>query len=241
MRDRPLSVCATDQEALCALLRLHAVPEPRILDCTANRGRMWKGLPFTPHRLDRDPALFEQGFTDTVADFRALPFGPAEFDVLVFDPPHIPDNAGAFSGVNAARGYDASQRWTDKFGTGAADLAGPNVSHLFAPFLAQARRVLVPDTGIVLAKIADQVHQSAYQWQHVDLILAAREAGFTACDLVIRVAHSRGGLIDPRWQHVYHVRSIHTFWLALRNGPSCCNPHAPAVQRPETLALWGAA
>ena len=50
----------------------------------------------------------------------------------------------------------------------------------------EAYRVL-RDEGILLAKIADYVHNHRYQWAHVELIKAGQEVGFTACDCVIKV------------------------------------------------------
>jgi len=221
---RPLSVVARDQDALRALLTLHAPPNPRILDVTYNRGRMWQGLGYCPHRSDRDVLLLEQGITDTAADCRVLPFADESFDVVVFDPPHQSDG-----GTNALGGD-----WGQRYGTAAFD---GDPSDLFEPFLSEARRVLVSDTGMVLAKIADQVH-SVYRWQHVDLIVAGRSAGFTPCDLVLRVSMSRGSLIDPRWKRVGHVRQVHTYWIALRNGSHCYSPTAPAASRDLTIPMF---
>lgn len=212
---RPVSVVDSDQEALLTLLGIHAVEAPRILDVTHNRGVMWRGLPFTPHRFDRDPALQLEGYVDTVGDFRALPAEwSAAWDVLVFDPPHLTDTSADAVGSVAAAAH-ATISWRDRYGLGAEDLVGENVAGCFAPFLAEARRVLVPG-GIVLAKIADQIHSGRYQWQHLELIQAARLLGFEPCDLVIRVSPQRGSLVDPKWRRVLHVRQVHTYWLVLR-------------------------
>jgi hypothetical protein len=221
---RPLSVVGRDQDALTALLALHAPPDPRILDVTHNRGRMWKGLPYRPHRSDRDPELHEQGFTDTVADFRELPFPQGSFDVVVFDPPHQSD------GGDNALGGD----WGERYGTAGYEC---DPSDTFDAFLTEAARVLVPRSGMVLAKIADQVH-TVYRWQHIDLVVAARAAGFTPCDLILRVALSRGQLIDPRWKRIGHVRQVHTYWLALRNGSQCYAATAPLVSRSLTGTMF---
>jgi hypothetical protein len=225
---RPLSVVGTDQEALRALISLHACPEPRILDVTHNRGRMWKGLPYTPHRSDRDPCLHEQGFTDTVADFRALPFPDASFDVIVFDPPHIGD-------------ADESVMGGQSFGVDAADmrLGWKSVPAQFSPFMCEARRVLRPRVGVVIAKICDQVTAGRYRFQHLDLIGAGRLHGMTACDVMLTVQWARGGLIDPKWKHVNHVRQVHTYWLAFRNGPDCISPTAPRADvKPRTTEMF---
>jgi hypothetical protein len=111
--------------------------------------------------------------------------------------------------------------------TGADYQHEPNVTFTFDAFLAEARRVLVPQTGVVLAKIADQIHGSEYQWQARALQNKAEEHGLSCCDLILSVRWSRGGLLDPRWLHVNHVRQVHCYWLALRNGPSCVSETAP--------------
>lgn len=228
---RPLSVVGTDQEALQALLSLHACPEPRILDVTHNRGRMWARLPYKPHRSDRDPALFEEGFTDTVADFRALPFEAGSFDVIVFDPPHI----------DHAFGQNLSGDWSERYGLHDEEYRdqGILIADLFQPFMAEAHRVLVPETGLVLAKIADSIHSQRSQWQHIDLIQAGKDHGLTACDLMIRVSWSRGSMIDPRWRRVCHVRTVHTYWLCFRNGTLCVSPTAQQADiKPRTTDMF---
>jgi SAM-dependent methyltransferase len=162
-----------------------------------------------------------------VADFRALPFADGSFDVIVFDPPHLTDQ------TNTGTTYHA------RYGTGADDMRGDNVSFLFAPFLEQASRVLRPASGLVLAKIADQIHGGEYQWQARALQNLAEAAGWTCCDLVLSVRWSRGSLIDPRWLHVNHARQVHTYWLALRNGPACISSTAQfADVKPRTAEMF---
>jgi hypothetical protein len=204
---RPVSVVESDQEALGTLLELHAGPEARILDVTYGRGVIWRGLPFSPHRADKNPQLKELGFVDTVCDFRELPFGSASYDVLVFDPPHLADvgDDSQLDGIDGRYGLDDE------------DLRGDdNVSHLFQPFLAEARRVLEPRHGRVICKIADLIHNEHYQLQHRDLIETAEALGYELDDLVIRVAYQRANLNDPRWETVRHVRQVHSYWLELR-------------------------
>ena len=82
-----------DCEAILVLLELHApAVNPRILDCTYNEGKMWKGIiEHQPHRMDINPEFP----IDTVGDFTAMPFPNGSFDVIVFDPPHLPTNAAS--------------------------------------------------------------------------------------------------------------------------------------------------
>ena len=95
-----------------------------------------------------------------------------------------------------------------------------NVSHLFGPFFAEARRVLRPG-GVALCKISDIVFNARYQWQHLDLKTAAEAAGMTACDMLILCNPSAGTLVSSKWKTAYHFRKSHCFWLVVRNGKRC--------------------
>lgn len=230
---RPLSVVSSDQQALSIAMQLHAVQEPRILDVTYNQGRIWKRTPFLPHKMDLNPDLKERGITDTVADFRAMPFENGSFDVIVFDPPHV-CNAGENSIVGGS-GTD----WGERFGNDSPDIHGVNeISAWFIPFLLEAQRVLVPKTGIVLAKIADQVTSGEYHFQHNDFIEAVKTVGMKACDLLLKVSWSRGGLNDPKWLHVFHARQVHCYWIVVRNGTQCMNPNGALLDKPYSLSMF---
>lgn len=196
-----------DPEALDILLALHASAEPRILDCTHNTGKMWKGAAYQPtHRMDID----ETYPVDTVGDFRAMPFGPGAFDVIVFDPPHLPN------------AYATNERTTghaDVYGVRVqeTDRAGDNVTALFPAFLAEAARVLAPE-GIVISKLTDLVHNHAYQWQLVDFINAVREAGLTPCDLLVKRDPAGGNLKSSKWKNVRHLKRVHSYFIVVRKG-----------------------
>jgi hypothetical protein len=207
---RPLSVAHSDPEALGNLLMVHAPPSAHIVDVTFNRGRIWKGLDYHPLRLDIDPQLYAAGITDQVADFRSLPLGAASAGILVFDPPHLTEARNGLAG-------DAS--YAARYGTRSLELdSATDITYLFEPFLLEAKRVLVPE-GLVIAKIADQVHRGAYRWQARMFQNITERLGFTCCDLVVKVRAA--GMTDPKWQHVHHVRKAHSYWLVLRNGSHC--------------------
>lgn len=201
---------ASDPRILDELLVLHAVEHPRILDASWAHGRIWRGSRYRPVRFDARVELQ----VDVVGDWNNLGeyFEAGSFDVVVWDPPHIND---------AGHGIVGAASWADTYGTRTAGLQGDNINHLFAPFLASAQTVLTPGCGLVIAKIADQVHSGARQWQPFDFVFSARAAGFTPCDLVVKARSS--SLTDPKWARQYHARSA-TFWIVLRNGPSCTGP-----------------
>jgi hypothetical protein len=203
---------ASDGAILRQLLVLHAPATPRILDATYGAGVMWTGLDYQPVRMD----IREDLDVDVHGDWPEMPrlFAPASFDVVVFDPPHVLD---AGDGIVGDSGY------AERYGTHATDLfrGADNIGHLYATFLHAARGVLQPRTGVVLAKIADQVHVRQ-QWQHVEFVTAARAAGFTPCDYAIKWRTSAP--IDPRWRNRYHVAKPWSFWIVARAGTSCQGP-----------------
>ena len=145
----------------------------RILDATINRGRFWEGSSRPDIGLDIDPTHEP----DVVGDNRKMPFKDAEFDVLVYDPPHVPN-----------QGQDKKKDFISRFGLGEKSPAanGYNFTHLYPPFVAEAYRVLKPE-GILFCKITDYIHGHRFQWAHVELLKAAEAAGFTACDCIVKI------------------------------------------------------
>jgi hypothetical protein len=208
---RPLSVLrGEDNEALELLIPVHwRSSDPRILDATYNKGVMWKGTAYQPHRMDINAELT----LDTVADFMAMPFVAGSFDVIVFDPPHLPT---ASASANSS-GIERAQYGLTANGHGRE---GDNVAGMFEPFLLEAKRVLV-DGGIVLAKIADITHNHRYQWQQVDFVNAVRRVGMTPCDLLVKWPGSGGNLKSSKWVNVYHLRRCHSYWIVVRNSTKC--------------------
>lgn len=204
MGTRPESVYhGRDPTLLEHLIAFYGVPKARVLDVTANRRRMWAGLDTSRTVfVDIDPAMQP----DVVADFRALPFADASFDVLVFDPPHLPSAAASPASLVQMR---------DDYGL---EHGGRGPATVFRPFLQEAARVLRAD-GVVLAKIKDYVHNHAYQWTLVDWITSVRVTpGLTPCDLRIKIDPCGGNLKSGRWVRAHHARVVHTWWAVVRKG-----------------------
>lgn len=194
-----------DYEALNILIPLHANPHPHILDCTWGKGTMWRGCNYQP-----DVATDIQKLPGSTgqADFTQLHtiFAP-RFDVVVFDPPHLP---------SAAASQHSTCPMIDRFGLDHST-DGDNVSSFFEPALVSIKQVLVSN-GIVLVKIADLVHNHVYQWQHIEVILAGRKAGLTPCDMLIKCDPAAGNLISSKWQNQHHLRKAHCYWIVFRKG-----------------------
>jgi hypothetical protein len=80
-----------DAELIEQLLNFYPRKKPRrILDATVNGGRFWRGSKRPVIGMDIDP----RHRPTVVADNSRMPFPGACFDVVVYDPPHIPNQAG---------------------------------------------------------------------------------------------------------------------------------------------------
>ena len=207
-RYQPLSSIwdGTDAELLRQMLDFYPRSRPKlILDATVNAGRFWEGGVYNVIGLDINAAFRP----DVVADNRRLPFKDCSFDVVVYDPPHVPN-----------QGSDRSKDFNTRFGLVLKSSAqnGYNFSHLYPPFVGEAFRVLIPE-GLLLCKIADYIHNHRYQWAHVEFIRAATDTGFCACDCIIKIR--KGPIVDPRWKTAHHVRRQHCYWLVFRKSSRC--------------------
>ena len=181
-------------------------PEP-ILDSTYNTGRMWKGSSRQIVSMDIDPKYKPM----IVGDNRVMKgVSDSAYGVVIYDPPHV-----------GPQGRDKSvKRFDVDFGATVEcnKEHGWTLSYLYPPFLRQAKRVLKP-SGLLLAKITDMVNCHRSQWAHCDFMRMADEAGFTVCDLIIKVR--KGPMVSTKWKTAHHARKRHCFWIICRNGPSC--------------------
>jgi len=197
-----------DAELLERLLEFYPRKRPRrILDATVNGGRFWQGSKRPVIGMDKEvrhrPRL--------VADHTAMPFRSKSLDVVVYDPPHIPN-----------QGRDNKKDFGERFGLVVRSTKENQYTftHTFPPFLREAYRVL-RDEGVLFAKITDYVHHHRYQWAHIELINAARAVGFTPCDCIVKIR--KGPIIDPKWKTAHHSRRQHCYWLIFRKSKKCEN------------------
>ena len=195
-----------DAELLERLLCFYPRKRPRrILDATVNGGRFWRGSKRTVIGLD-----IERRHRPTiVADNSCMPFAGSSFDVVVYDPPHIPN-----------QGKDKSKDFNTRFGLTMKSSKENHYtfSHTYPPFVREAFRVLKPE-GVLLCKLTDYVHHHRYQWAHIDFINAAQNAGLTACDCIVKIR--KGPIVDPRWKTAHHSRRQHCYWLVFRKSNKC--------------------
>lgn len=196
----------TDAELLEKLLDFYPRSRPQcILDATVNQGRFWK----SSHRPVIGLDIEVHHRPTVVGDNWHIPFRDESFDVVVYDPPHVPN-----------QGKDLSKDFNSRFGLVLKSPAenGYNFSHLYPPFAQEAYRVLEPE-GLLFAKISDYVHGHRFQWAHVEMIKAAVAAGFCPCDCIVKVR--QGPIISPRWKKAHHARRHHCYWLIFRKSDKC--------------------
>jgi hypothetical protein len=198
----------TDAELLERMLEYYPPERPKlILDATMNAGRFWEGSARDVVGLDIE-AKFRP---HVIADNRRQPFANCCFDVVVYDPPHIPN-----------QGSDKSKDFNTRFGLVLKSSAenGYNFTHLYPPFVREAFRVLKRE-GVLFCKIADYIHNHRYQWAHLEFIRAAVDAGFCACDCIVKIR--KGPILDPKWKRAHHARRQHCYWLVFRKSTKCEN------------------
>jgi hypothetical protein len=196
----------TDAALLERLLSFYPRKEPRrILDATVNGGRFWRGTSRPVIGMD----VQAKHHPDIVGDNTKMPFRRAAFDVVVYDPPHIPN-----------QGKDRSKDFNVRFGLIARSSKDNDYTftHTFLPFLKEAWLIL-QDEGILLCKLTDYIHHHQYQWAHVEFLQAAKEIGFRPCDCIIKVR--KGPIIDPKWKVAHHSRRQHSYWLIFRKSNKC--------------------
>ncbi len=184
-----------------------SIPVEPILDATFNHGRFWKGSGRQVVSMDIDPKYKPM----IVGDNRRMEgVESSSFGVVVYDPPHV-----------GPQGRDKSRKRFDE-DFGATMECGKEhdwgLSYLYPPFLEQAKRVLKPD-GLLLAKITDMVNCHRSRWAHCDFMRMADEAGFTVCDLIVKIR--TGPMASNKWKTAHHARKRHCFWIICRNGTRC--------------------
>lgn len=194
-----------DADLIEKMIVLYSKNQTVIVDVCCSGRVFWKGSSRKIIGVDINPAVKP----DIVADFAHLPMlDDSSVDIVVFDPPHLPEQAAS---------KNSSKLWETRYGITQRN-KGDNVSPLFDQFFKEASRYIKPD-GIVLAKIADLVHNHKYQWQHVDLILSGRSNGFTPCDLIVKTRKT--GLHSSKWVNQKHARKFHCYWIVFRKGDKC--------------------
>ena len=177
-----------DQEIVPALVHFYAGESPLVLDTTYGEGRFWQ--------RHRPPNLVGADLlgADVTADFNALPFLPAIFDVVVFDPPHIIRKVG----------YRDTKQSVHAIYNLSAFSGG------FSRALEEAYRVTSPG-GVLICKVSDEV--SKHGWAHVRLVQQGEEAGWVPYDFIVKLRHPS---IRNTSQQQHRARKRHSFFVVFK-------------------------
>lgn len=209
----------SDADLLEVMFAFYATidPEP-ILDATHNAGRFWIGSKRNVWSMDIDPNHKPMIVADnremvglnTKTGKNGYRVRSKTFGTVVYDPPHV----GPQGRDKSVKRFDVDFGATMECGKE----HGWSLSYLYPPFLKQAKRVLKPE-GLLFAKITDMVNSHKSRWAHNDFMRMAEEAGFTVCDLIIKIRN--GPMRSTKWKMAHHARKRHCFWIVCRNGDSC--------------------
>ena len=194
-----------DSELIDLMLNFYPRKKPQdILDATVNGGRFWKGLSWKVIGMDIDP----RHHPDVVGDNTDMPFGNATFYVVVYDPPHVPN-----------QGKDKSKDFSTRFGLTlkSPKEEGYSFAFLYPPFVKEAYRVL--RRGHPALQDCRLRSWTSLPVAHIDLIEAAKVVGFCPCDCIVKVR--QGPIIDPRWKKRITVRRQHCYWVIFRKSAKC--------------------
>ncbi len=195
-----------DAELIERMLRFYPRKRPkRILDATMNVGRFWRGS----HRCVIGLDIAPRYRPSIVGNNMQMPFWDSSFDVVVYDPPHVPN-----------QGKDKQKDFNTRFGLvlKSPKENGYNFSYLYQPFAEEAYRILKPE-GVLFCKLTDYVHNHRLQWAHIEMVKAASAVGFQPCDCIVKVR--KGPIMDPKWKLAHHARHQHCYWLVFRKSEKC--------------------
>lgn len=187
---------------IASVARLYIPDGAAVLDATWGKGNFWTRTDTGRFRLVGSDLASEHA--QILADFRALPFADASFDVVVLDPPYIH--------APGEREF-IEQRYRNRETTAALG-THEAVMRLYAAGMAEAMRVLRPG-GTCWVKCQDTVESHVQRWGHIVIHAAADALGFSAQDLFVVMTDTPPGGTRPA-QH--HARRNHSYLWIFRKG-----------------------
>ena len=182
------------------ILELYLPSGSTVADVTYGKGVFWRRVP---------DGIYDLLATDisTGVDCRNLPYGNAEVDCVVLDPPYMHSPGGTAHTVHFAfekhyRNNGTGNRTHRKYHDA--------VLSLYEEAGREAYRVL-RERGVLIVKCQDEVCSNRQRFTHVEIMQAYGKLGFVAEDLFVVVRTNRPGV--SRVVQQVHARKNHSYFL----------------------------
>lgn len=193
--------CRTNGPLIAAAGRLYIDDADLVVDVTYGLGRFWSH--YQPRRFvahDIDPAKGDG------VDFRHLPYGDGQVDVVVFDPPYIAQGGRATSTI---------PEMLDRFGLIDVPKSVKELEALIADGINESSRVLAP-SGRLFVKCMDYINGGRLVKGRHHVVATAEAAGLEQIDEFI---HASGTGPQPPGRSQIHSRRAHSFLCVFQKAP----------------------
>ena len=203
--------CRENGPLIAAVGVLWIKPSDLVMDVTYGQGNFWTVL--RPERfIAHDLAV------DGV-DFRQLPEADGSVDVIVFDPPYIPQGG---------RETSTTPDFLNRYGLVTVPKTTEELEELIAAGMKECARVLAPK-GRLLVKCMDYINGARYRQGRHHAVQTAHELGLRQVDEFV---HYSGTGPQPERESQYHSRRTHTF-LCVFQAPARKRPNLSSVPVPD--------
>jgi len=205
--------CQRNGPLIAIAAQLWIRPHDHVVDVTYGRGLFWthyRPAHLTAHDLTLDGV-----------DFRHLPEADASVDVVVFDPPYIPQGGRETSTLRNTAGITAGSNggFLDRYGLLDGPRSRRELDALIADGMKEATRVLRP-TGRLWVKCMDYISGGRYCTGRHHVVTTAVDLGLRQVDEFV---HHSGLGPQPDRAVQQHSRRAHSF---------LCIFEAPKRRRP---------
>lgn len=191
--------CRLNGPLIAAAAELWIDPSDIVVDVTYGKGNFWtmyRPINLVAHDLHNGDGV----------DFRNLPELDASVDVVVLDPPYIPQGG---------RDTSTTQDFLDRYGLHEVPKTANELNLLIAAGMSEAHRVLKP-SGRLFVKCMDYINGGRYVQGRHAVVSAAILLGYEQVDELV---HHSGTGPQPLGRRQVHSRRSHSFLCIFQKPP----------------------